>query len=129
MSVPDLNWDAIVKITKIKLELIPDLDMHIFFEKDAKSRIFYISNRYSKPSNKYLNLVIQNKNQIIIYTKIQIIYMVMQFFELLSTRVVKWIDVKEFDLSKYPSNNSKRCVLEFDFEYSKELQKLHNHYL
>ena len=53
----------------------------------------------------------------------------MQFFELLSTRVVKWIDVKEFDLSKYPSNNSKRCVLEFDFEYSKELQKLHNHYL
>ena len=28
----------------------------------------------------------------------------------------KWIDPKEFDLSKYAKNNSKDCVLEIDFE-------------
>ena len=30
--------------------------------------------------------------------------------------------------NKYTSNNSKGCVLEVDFEYPKELRKLHNNY-
>ena len=42
-----------LKITKIELELIPDSDMYIFFEKGTRCRISYISNRYSKASNKY----------------------------------------------------------------------------
>ena len=42
------------KMTKIKLELIQDPDMYIFFEKGIKGGISYISNRYSKVNNKYL---------------------------------------------------------------------------
>ena len=38
----------------------------------------------------------------------------------------KWIDSKEFDLNKYTSNGSKRCVLEVGVEYLKKLQELHN---
>ena len=41
----------------------------------------------------------------------------------------KWIDPKEFDLNKYTNNSSKRCLLEIDLEYPKELHKLHNAYL
>ena len=41
-------------MTKIKLELIPDLDMYISFEKGTRGRISYISNRYSKANSKYL---------------------------------------------------------------------------
>ena len=40
-----------LKMTKMKLELIPDLDMNIFFEKGARGGISYISNRYSKINN------------------------------------------------------------------------------
>ena len=40
----------------------------------------------------------------------------------------KWIDPKEFDLNKYTSNSSKRCVLEVDLEYPKELRELYNDY-
>ena len=43
-----------LKMTKIKLELIPVLDMYIFCEKGARGGISYISNRYSKANNKYL---------------------------------------------------------------------------
>ena len=54
LRVMGLSWDAMLKITKIKLELISDPDMYIFFEKKARGRISYISNRYRKANNKYL---------------------------------------------------------------------------
>ena len=54
LSAPGLSWDAMLKIIEIELELIPDLDIYIFFQKGARERISYISNRYSKASNKYL---------------------------------------------------------------------------
>ena len=50
-SVPSLSWSAKLKMAKIKLELIPDPDMHIFFEKGTRGEISYISNIYSKPNN------------------------------------------------------------------------------
>ena len=44
-----------LSMTKVKLELISDPDMYIFFEKDIRGRVSCISNRYSKVNNKYLN--------------------------------------------------------------------------
>ena len=41
-------------MTKTELELIPDPDMFIFFEKGTTGGISDISNRYSKSNNKYL---------------------------------------------------------------------------
>ena len=52
--------------------------------------------------------------------------MVMSKF--LPTSGFKWIDPREFDLSKYTSNSWKACVLEVDLEYPKELRELHNDY-
>ena len=54
MSAPVLSWDAILKMSKNELEVIPDPEMYIFFEKDARGGISHISNRYSKDSNKQL---------------------------------------------------------------------------
>ena len=54
LSTPGLSLDAMLKMTKIKLELITDPDMYIFFEKGTRGGISYITNRYSKANNKYL---------------------------------------------------------------------------
>ena len=40
----------------------------------------------------------------------------------------KWIDPKDFDLSKYNKNSSEGCFLEADIENPKELCKLRNDY-
>ena len=53
---PGLSWDAMLKMNEIEFELILDSVMYIFFEKDKRGGISEISNRYSKPNNKYLNL-------------------------------------------------------------------------
>ena len=51
LSTPSLSWDVMLKMTKIDLELIPDPDIYIFFEKVRRGRISYISSRYSKANN------------------------------------------------------------------------------
>ena len=41
-------------MTKVKIELIPDPDIDIFFKKGIRGWASYISNRYRKANNKYL---------------------------------------------------------------------------
>ena len=49
---PGLSWDAILKITGIKLELISDIDKHLFIEKGLRGGISYICKRFSEANNK-----------------------------------------------------------------------------
>ena len=45
LIAPALSWDPMLNMTKIKLELISDLCMYIFFEKGTRSEVSYISNK------------------------------------------------------------------------------------
>ena len=58
---PGLSWDAMLKMTNIKLELMTDIDMFQFIEKGLRSGISYIANRYSKANNKYMKEYYENK--------------------------------------------------------------------
>ena len=49
-----LSWDVMLKMTKIKLELITDPGMCMFFGKGTRGGISYISNEYNKANHKYL---------------------------------------------------------------------------
>ena len=43
-----------LNMTKVKLKLLPDPDMYIFFEKCMRGGVSHVSNRYSKANNKHL---------------------------------------------------------------------------
>ena len=53
-SSPGLSWDAILKLTDVKLEKISDTNIYLFIEKGLKGRISYIAKRYAKANNKYM---------------------------------------------------------------------------
>ena len=55
-SSPGLSWDAMLKMTGIKLELISDVNMHLFTEKGMRGGISYISKRHGKvdEDNKFI---------------------------------------------------------------------------
>ena len=53
-SSPGLSWDAMLKLTGIELDLISEIDMHLFIEKGMRGGISYIAKRHSKANNKYM---------------------------------------------------------------------------
>ena len=51
---PSLSWDAMLKMTDIKLELMTNVDMFQFIERGMRGGVSYIANRYGKANNKHM---------------------------------------------------------------------------
>ena len=50
-SAPGLSWDALLKKTGVELELLTDLDMHLFVERGMRGGISMVGKRYAKANN------------------------------------------------------------------------------
>ena len=46
-SSPGLSWDVMLKMTRVELELISNIDMHLFIEKGIRGGVSYIAVRHS----------------------------------------------------------------------------------
>ena len=75
LSMQVLSWDAVLSITKVKLHLISNVDMHLFFGKGLRSSISYISKKSSKANTKYLTSYDPKKStKYILYLKKYILH-------------------------------------------------------
>ena len=53
-SSSGVSWDAMLKMTGIKLAKISDIDKYLFIEKGSRGGISYIAKIYAKANNKYM---------------------------------------------------------------------------
>ena len=60
-SSPGLCWDAMLKMTCVRLEKIVNIDMYFFIEKGLRGGISYIAKRHSEVNNKYMKNYDQTK--------------------------------------------------------------------
>ena len=62
LSAPGLAWQAAFKKTKVKLDLVTNIDMVLLVEKDIRGEICHSIYRSTKAKNKY----IKNKDSSVI---------------------------------------------------------------
>ena len=54
VSAPGLAWQACLKKTGVKLELLTDIDMLLMVEKETRGEICQATHKYAKANNKYM---------------------------------------------------------------------------
>ena len=128
-SSPRLSWDAILKMTGVKLEKISDIDKYLFIEKGLRGGISYIVKRYAKANNKHINDYDSKKpSKFITYLDMNNLYG-WAMSENLPYGGLKWLKkVDGFDVSSVSERSPVRYFLEVDLEYPDELHELHNDY-
>ena len=128
---PGLSWDAMLKMTDIKLELMTDIDMFQFIEKGLRGGISYIANRYGKANNKYMKEYDEKApSKYIMYLDANNLYG-WAMSQYLPTDGFRWMKQKQIDkinLAMYKEDSKKGLILEIDLEYPEELHDLHNDY-
>ena len=128
---PGLSWDAMLKMTDIKLELMTDIDVFQFIEKGLRGGISYIANRYGKANNKYMKDYNKDKpSKYIMYLDANNLYG-WAMSQYLPTGGFKWLKqnkIDNLDLGKYNEQSKKGLILEVDLEYPNELHDIHNDY-
>ena len=127
-----LSWEAMLKMTNIKLELMTDIDMYQFIEKGMCGGVSYIAHRYARANNKYMKEYDEKvPSKYIMYLDTNNLYG-WAMSQHLPTGNFKWMSDKEInriDLRKYKADGKKGLILEVDLEYPQELHDLHNGYL
>ena len=66
LSLPGLAWQACLKKTNIKLELLTDYDMLLMVEEGIRGGICHSIHRHPKPNNKYMKNYDDNKESLYI---------------------------------------------------------------
>ena len=121
---PGLSWDALLKHSKVELELLTDPDMLLMFEKGIRGGISMISNRHGRANNKYMKEKFDSSqpSKFVPYLDANNLYG-WAMMKPLPVGDFHWMTGDELERwREFP------CVLEVDLEYPEELHDFHNDY-
>ena len=122
-TAPGLAWDACLKITKVRLELLTDYDILMMVEKGIRGGVSMISTRYGKANNPYMKDYDPDQpTKFISYLDANNLYG-WAMCKPLPTDCFRWMNKEELKNWK-----SQPCILEVDLEYPEHLHNLHNDY-
>ena len=126
-TVPGMAWDAMLKITGIKLELLEDVDMLLMIEKGIRGGISNAFKRYAKANNKFMkNFDPAEKSSFIVYLDANNLYG-WAMSKPLPVGGFEWMAEAELkNWERFVDEEGIGCILEVDLEYPVELHDFHN---
>ena len=126
---PGLSWLACLKMSRVKLELLTDIDKILMVESGIRGGISQISNRYEKVNNPYVKDYDQSKpNKFIMYYDANNLYG-WAMSQLLPSRDFVFMDKREvecFDVMSVDENGDTGYIMEVSLKYPKHLHEEHN---
>ena len=130
-TAPGLAWQAALKITKVKLTLLQDIDQHIFVTNGIRGGISMISNRYAKANNIYTPDYDPAKpSTYLMYYDANNLYG-WSMSQYLPTGGFRWLtetEIEHLDIMSISETNDFGYILEVDLDYPNELHDDHNDY-
>ena len=106
-------------MTGTELELISDIDMHLFIEKGMRGGILYIAKRYSKTNNKYIKSYYSSKDsKFIMYLDASNLY-VWTMSKYLPYGGFEWLsqeEIKNLLVNTISEDSSDGYILEIDLD-------------
>ena len=130
LSAPALAWQACLKNTEVRLELLTDTDILLMVQKGTRGGICHLLNRFAKANNKYMkNYDKDIESSYIEYLDANNFY----GWAMSQKRLVngfEWVEelsqFKEDFIKNYDEDSNKGYFLEVDVEYPKKLFSLHS---
>ena len=128
---PGLSWDALLKKTRVELELLTDYDQHLFIEKGLRGGVAMASKRYAKANNPYVEGYDPHKpNSYIMYLDANNLYgwAMSQSLPVSGFRWVEDCELLTASIADHPGDSPEGFIVEADLEYPEELHEAHNAY-
>ena len=126
-TVPGMAWDAMLKMTGIKLELLEDVDMLLMIEKGIRGGISNAFKRYAKANNKFMkDFDPAEKSSFIVYLDANNLYG-WAMSKPLPVGEFEWMGEADLEnWERFVDEKGIGCILEVDLEYPVELHDFHN---
>ena len=128
---PGLSWDALLKKTRVELELLTDYDQHLFIEKGMRGGISMVSKRHARANNPAVEGYDPEKsNSHILYLDANNLYG-WAMSQPLPTGGFQWVedcDRLADSVKNLPADGAEGYILEVDLEYPQGLHDEHNSY-
>lgn len=130
-TAPGLSFDAMLKYTQVRIELLTDVDMLLFVERGIRGGISQCSKRYSKANNKYMKHEYDpnRESKYLMYLDANNLYGY-SMMQHLPIDNFQWCQ-DEFTAAsvlEIPDESPTGYILEVDLDYPKELHDLHKDY-
>ncbi|KYN04793.1 hypothetical protein ALC62_04331 [Cyphomyrmex costatus] len=125
-TLPGFTWDAMLKHTRVKFELLTDIDMVMFVERGIRGGLSQCSGRYARANNRYMRSYDPSEpSSYLMYYDINNLYG-WAMCQPLPYADFAWVDnAHSFDYTTVALDSPTRYILEVDLEYPQHLHDAH----